>query len=242
MEKTLTFDEDVNGWTSFFSYLPEWMQGLNGRFFSFRNGDIWQHNSPAVPRNNFYGEQFTSKVSLSLNDAPSTEKMFKNIFLEGNKKWEARLNTNLTDGVIFKDEFQQKQSRFFAYTRRNEDATNLTSFSTNGIGNIQEIVGNTIRFNKINDLLGVGDKLTQMQSGIAVEIGIIDSIDKATGFVGFTSFANAPALTEFCYATKNARVEGGEIRGYFMRVDLENDDTDFAELFAVNSNTAESYV
>lgn len=177
-----------------------------------------------------------------MNDAPSTEKMFKNIFLEGNKKWKTTINTNLSDGVIYKDEFQQKQSRFFAYTRRNEDDSNLSSFSTNGIGNIQEVVAATVRFNSINDLLGIGDKLTQIQSGIFVEIGIITSIDKATGFVGFSSFANTPSVAEFCYATKNARVEGGEIRGYFMRVDLENDDTDFTELFAVNSNTAESYV
>ncbi len=242
MENTITFDEEVKGWTSFFSFVPEFMVGLNGKFFTFRNGDLWQHNSKSVPRNNFYNEQFTSKVGLVLNDNPSTEKMFKNIMLEGNKSWKVSLKSNLTEGSIFKDEFQNKKSRWFAYTRRNEDAADLSSFSANGIGNVQNIVGTEIFFNKISDMICVGDKLTQMQSGIAVEIGIIQSIDPQANTLSFGAFDNTPALSEFCYATKNARVEGGEMRGYFMRADLENDDTDFTELFAVTSNTADSYV
>lgn len=241
-QQTLTFDETINGWTSFFSFIPEFMAGLNGRFFSFRDGELWLHNSKNVPRNNFYGEQFISKVSVVLNENPSTEKMFKNIMLEGTKPWKVDLKSNLSKGVIFREEFEKKKSRWFAYTRRNEDTQDLTSFAANGIGNITDIVGNTLFFRSVSDMICVGDKLTQVQSGEQVDIGIINMIDRATGEIHFQEYDNAPALNEFCYATKHARVEGGEIRGYYLRVDLESDDTDFAELFAVNSNTAESYV
>lgn len=242
MESTVTFDEEVKGWTSFFSYLPEFMTGLNGKFFSLRNGDLWQHNSKNVPRNNFYGEQFTSKVSLVLNDDPSVEKTFQNIFLEGNKTWAINLNSNLAEGSIYRSEFQKKKSRFFAYTRRNEDAKDISSFGTYGIGNTTDIIGSTIFFRNINDMVCIGDKLTQMQSGIPIELGVIENIDRLTGEVTLSSLENQAALNEFCYATKYARVEGGNIRGYYCRVDLENDDTDFTELFAVNSNATESYV
>ncbi len=48
MEQTVTFDEEVNGWTSFFSFVPEFMIGLNGNFFSFKDGEMWIHNSHNV--------------------------------------------------------------------------------------------------------------------------------------------------------------------------------------------------
>lgn len=241
-EKTIVFDEEVKGWTSFFSYEPEFMTSLNGKFFTFKGGELWLHNSKNTPRNNFYGDQFTSKVAVVINENPSTEKMFKNIMTESNKTWNIKLKTNLTEGEIFKDEFEKKKSRYFAYTRRNEDTTDLTSFAANGIGNSQSIIGDVITFTRMNDLISVGDKVTQIQNGVAVVIGTISSINWLDKSLSFGAFDNNPLVGDFCYATKNARVEGGEMRGYFMRVDMENDDTDFSELFAVTSNTAESYV
>lgn len=241
-ERTITFDEEVKGWTSFFSYNPENMTSLNGKFFTFKGGELWLHNSKVTPRNNFYGTQFTSKVAVVMNDNPSTEKMFKNIMTESNKTWDIKLKTNLTEGEIFKDEFQKKKSRFFAYTRRNENASDLTSFAANGIGNSQSIIGDVITYSRLSDLISIGDKVTQIQSGVPVIIGTVSSINWSDKSLSFGAFDNAPSIGEFCYATKNPRVEGGEIRGYYMRVDMENTDTDFSELFAVTSNTAESYV
>ncbi len=146
----------------------------------------------------------------------------------------------MAEGVIYRDEFENKKSRWFAFTRKDEDPEDLSSHSTNGIGNSKLVGENTISFSKVNEFVSVGDKLIQNQSGIDVEIGIISSIDKNT--IGFSEFQNQPVANDFCYAVKNSRVEGGDIRGYYCRVDLENDDTDFVELFAVNSNAVESYV
>ena len=239
-DKTIAFDEESKGWTSFFSYEPELMAGLNGKFFSFKDGELYQHNSRNVPRNNFYGVQYTSKVSVVFNENPSTEKMFKNIMLESNKAWSVKLDTNLGTGEIFKSEFEKKKSRFFAYTRRNEDESNLTSFSTNGIGISRSITLNTIAFTFVNDIISIGDKLNQMQSGVPVELGIVQAATPTS--ITVSAFANAPSVGDFCYATKNSRVEGGELRGYYMRANLESDETDFSELFAVTTSTVESYV
>jgi len=242
-DKTIVYDEEVKGWTSFFSYEPELMTGLNGRFFSFSEGELYLHNSKNVPRNNFYGEQYSSKVSVIFNDDPSTEKMFKNIMLEGNKTWSVNLKTNLTEGSIFRDEFHKKKSRYFAYTRRNEDNKELSSFAANGIGVAESVVGNVLGFKSdINNSINIGDNVTQIQGEEPIEIGFIESIDRKNKSLSFGVYENPPSGSGFCYATKNARIEGDKIRGYYMRADLENIDIDFSELFAITSNTANSYV
>lgn len=241
-DRTIVFDEDVKGWTSFFSYDPEYMTGLNGKFFTFKGGELWCHNSKKTPRNNFYGQQFTSKVAVVLNERPSVEKMYKNIMLEGNKTWNIKLTSNLTEGEIFRNEFHKRKSRYFAYTRRNEDATDLTSFAANGIGVAQSVVGDVVSFNSLGDLVNVGDTMVQVQSGNEVVIGTIDSINFTDKALSFGAFDNTPLVGEFCFAKKDPRTESGELRGYYMRADLENDDVDFTELFAITSNTVDSYV
>jgi hypothetical protein len=251
MENTLTFDEEVNGWTSFHSYDPEYMVSLNGKFFSFKNGDLFLHNSKNVPRNNFYGNQFTSKVGVIFNDNPSTEKMFKNIMLEANKLWKVILKTNLTEGNISKEEFRKRRSRWFAFTRRNEDTQDMTSFNSHGIGNAIDVDDNKVYFSTHfqDTSVSVGDKVMQIQNDVPVHIGNVlyknRTSDERYGgqIVMDRNETNPMAVVDgYCYAVKESRIEGGEIRGYFLRADLENDDTEFAELFAVTSNTAETYV
>ena len=46
----------------------------------------------------------------------------------------------------------------------------------------------------------------------------------------------------FAFTKKNERVEGGEIRGYYMDVSLESEATDALELFAIQSNIIKSHV
>ena len=53
---TLTYSENSNGWPSFYSYMPEYLVGLNNYLYSFSGGNIFQHNSNEV-RNNYYGVQ-----------------------------------------------------------------------------------------------------------------------------------------------------------------------------------------
>lgn len=51
-----------------------------------------------------------------------------------------------------------------------------------------------------------------------------------------------PIVGLYSFSKKNARIEGGEIRGYYMDVSLENNDTDKVELFAINTNAVKSFV
>lgn len=85
--KTLSFDEDVNGWTSFFNYKPNIGDSLRNNFYTFKNGNIWLHYSNTSNWGNFYNLQYDSSVDLVFNPEVSMTKSFKTINYEGNDGW-----------------------------------------------------------------------------------------------------------------------------------------------------------
>lgn len=94
--KTLSFDEEVKGWTSFYSYMPAHMFSLKGRFYTVpKNTDsitsgVWLHNIPdyQVNRSNFYGTQYKSRIKFVFNPKVSVSKNFKTINYEGSNGWQ----------------------------------------------------------------------------------------------------------------------------------------------------------
>ena len=66
MEYTLAYSESVKGWTSFYSYMPEVMIGMNSHLYSFKNGNLYQH-SVNDNRNNFYGVDYPSTITAVIN-------------------------------------------------------------------------------------------------------------------------------------------------------------------------------
>ena len=96
--KTLSFDEDVRGWTSFFNYKPSFMFSLKGRFYttpvdsSNVNSGVYLHNAPDIdidsPRANFYNRQYKASIRFIFNPKVSLSKNFKTINYEGNNGWQ----------------------------------------------------------------------------------------------------------------------------------------------------------
>jgi hypothetical protein len=239
MEKTLTFSEKVKGFTSFHSFIPDAINFLNNRLFSIKDGQLYLHNQEDVPRNNFYGEQFTSKVELVFNELPSDDKIFKSINLEGNTPWNISLHTNLSESTIKEEEFQKRESRYFAYTRRNENNSDNTSLSTQGIGLLESFNNNILNFNGTTEYLSTNDEIYQVVNNANQLIGSIQSIDKLSITV---ALQNTPVPGSFCFAKKPARIEGGPMRGYYMKAVLENSNTEPIELFSVGCKIVKSYV
>ena len=79
---TLSFDERINGWTSFKSFILEDGCSLNNEYYTFYNGLIWNHDTTAN-RNTFYGTYYESSVNLLFNDDPTLVKNFKTLNYEG---------------------------------------------------------------------------------------------------------------------------------------------------------------
>jgi hypothetical protein len=95
-QTTVSFSEKAKGWTSFKSFYVDVTptdgatvvkgleQGvsLNNNYYTFFDGHIWKHHIN-VTRNNFYGSQNTSDVTLLFNENPQDVKSFSTIDYEG---------------------------------------------------------------------------------------------------------------------------------------------------------------
>ncbi|WP_456867574.1 hypothetical protein [Galbibacter sp. BG1] len=241
MGKTIGFHGKIDGWVSFYSFQPEMMVRMNGDLFSFKNGELYIHHSDNVPRNNFYGVQYTSWVEIVLNIEPSIDWVYKNIYLESNAPWEVKMTTDYTEGTISKEEFEQKESRFFAHTRQNESVESQSSTSVYGIGRIKDIDAGKFYFSIASKLVNIGDKLV-VNNGTDEGLTVGTITGMGDGFFEVSQVINTPSIGDFCFSTKNQRIESESIRGPFMVVRLETDSTEFRELFAVSSNVVKSYV
>jgi hypothetical protein len=95
---TLSFDEDSLGWTSRFSFKPDFGFSLRSDYFTAFEGNIWKHYSTEVPYCSFYGEQYLSSVTVVMNPEPSYSKTFQTVNYEGSPGW--ALTEIVTDSSI----------------------------------------------------------------------------------------------------------------------------------------------
>ena len=89
--KTLSFDDSVNGWTSFYTYKPSFSFNLKNSFYTTNQTGLYLHNvsNPLTgSKNRFYNIEFDSSVQLVFNPQPSMAKVFKTINYEGSDGWE----------------------------------------------------------------------------------------------------------------------------------------------------------
>jgi len=97
--KTLSFNEDALGWTSFYTYKPTFTLSLRNNFYSIKDGAIWQHYQLTNnKRGAFYGVTYASTVKLVLNPSVSEVKTFKTINYEGSPDW--TMDSIITDSDI----------------------------------------------------------------------------------------------------------------------------------------------
>ena len=198
---TLTYDEGVQGFPSFYTYYPDWMIGMNNYFYTFKGGDLYRHNVNEN-RNTFYSDWWV-KVGTPLeafkpsfmksvfNVSPLENKLFKTLNLEGDDAWAATMDTDIQDsGFIDYDYFEKKEQSWYSFIR-NEGLGSTPSAipeyslrSLNGIGQSTTvaIVGQTSTINfaittQIGSILSVDDYFYFLVSGAPVYAGIVTSIN-----------------------------------------------------------------
>jgi hypothetical protein len=239
MPKTLTFSEKNNGWTGESPFQPGDMTSLDNRFYSFKGGQLYLHNDKANPvRCNFYGTQYYPRVKTVFNDAPDTDKIFKTLTTEGNAKWSVIVETNFVTSTVKTNEFVTKESREFAYLRQDEDETSTQGGAVQGVGNLIEAVALVMSVASIPDNINIGDALFQMNGAEQELIGIIT--DYTPTSITVDAINETPIEDTFCFIRKINRIEGAEMRGYYMEVTLELESTSSAELFAISTNAVKS--
>lgn len=236
--KTLTYDEKVKGWTSFHSWLPDEIIRINNRFFTIKDSQLYIHNdADNTQYNNFYGDKYKSSIVTVINEFPSEDKIIKTIVQESTRPWSTYIETNLSYGTIKSTEFNQRESKWMAYTRKNQSGD--LNGRVQGLGEILNVNVAQITFAQIPTLVSVGETLYQVNGGVSEEIGVITNIEN--NIITVPTQENAPIQGSFAYTTKDARIQGSEIRGYYAKLTLENEDNGNAELFAINSNIARSF-
>jgi hypothetical protein len=93
--KTLSFDDSVNGFPSFFDYAPDHGDSIKNEYYTIKDGSMWLHYSPTALRSNFYGTQYKSSIKFIFNPKVSMSKVFKTINYEGGNGWE--VNSFISD-------------------------------------------------------------------------------------------------------------------------------------------------
>ena len=161
---TLTYSEDVRGWVSFKSFIPEQGISMNNDYFTFKNGYIYLHHQEDVDRNTFYDDFTPSSVDVLLNSESGSVKNYQTINYEGSDSKITQeilppgINSNEYEGykrLISKEgwfvedittnkqkghivEFVEKEGKWFNYIKGNFVSTNedikTSEFSYQGIG------------------------------------------------------------------------------------------------------------
>tara|TARA_R110001592_G_scaffold5392_1_gene29696 strand:+ start:2132 stop:10012 length:7881 start_codon:yes stop_codon:yes gene_type:complete len=99
--KSVSFREDVRGWVSFKSFVPQNGISCANEYYTFNTDALWKHNvekfnsqGNEVGRNTFYNNHVNSTLNVILNDVPSSVKSFNTINYEGSQ---SKIETNYLD-------------------------------------------------------------------------------------------------------------------------------------------------
>lgn len=263
---TLTYSEASQGWPSFYSFLPDWMIGMNNFFYTFKGGNLYRHNTNET-RNNFYGTQYQSTLKSVFNDAPLENKLFKTMNLEGDDAWEAEMITDIQDsGFIQRDWFEKKEQSYYAFVRNAgtvpAQPAEYALRSVNGIGRSTVIsgTGNAVQVNfaigaspiSIGNILSIGDYLyyslpptynSPLLFGQVTNI----QVNYPGGLNRITVNATIPGATiptipnPYIMYIKNSVAESHGVLGHYCVFTLENPKTSKVELFAAESQVMKSY-
>jgi len=205
---TLTYDEGVQGFPSFYTYFPDWMIGMNQYFYTFKGGNLYRHNVNEN-RNTFYLQWWTqvgtaseafkpSTMESVFNVSPLENKLFKTLNLEGDDAWAATLKTDIQDsGFIDYSYFEKKEQSWFAFVRNKGLGSTpaalpeLSLRSLNGIGN--------------STTVAIVSGAATINFATTIQIGNILSVDD---FFYFLSSSNVPVYAGNVTAI-NVNLRGG---------------------------------
>jgi hypothetical protein len=236
---TITYSPKLSGWTSYHSYLPEWMVSMNNYLYTFKNGNLYKHNSNVI-RNSYYGVLYPSKITTIFNSDPSQTKSFKTIALNSTTAWDTDIISDQGVGFIDADYYDLKEGTWYGYIRRPANDNNLSYTSAQGIGNVTTYAAGVLTFSfNIGDIISTGDKLYWLDGSTLRVIGTITAHTATTVSVSVTG--TAPTNGSFILYEKSPVAESSPTRGTYLSVEFTNNDTDYTEMYMVTSDVFKSY-
>ncbi len=260
---TLSYDSGIQGWVSFYSYEPEKIIGMNNYLYTFKGGNLFQHNTNNQ-RNVFYGITdpaiAKSTVTSVVNQQPLVNKVYKAFYLESDDSWESTFLTDKITGFINADYYEKKESDYFAFIRTTElppsgsglaydiiPALQLRSVIGIGEAGLTNVVGATEwRINMPDSTL---DPVFISTGNIIYDaanvpnprpIGSVTALDfTANEIVVNPSTVGAlvpPFVGDVLFSVKSSIGESNGLLGHYLEFTLTNTSTDPVELFAVGAD------
>jgi hypothetical protein len=261
---TLTYDTDgrIQGWPSFYSYVPDYMVGMNSHFYTFSGGNLYRH-STNTERNSFYGTVYNSTVTTPFNAQPLDNKLYKTLALQGAERWAAQMVTDLqTSFAMPADYFEVKEQTFFAFVRNQDAAVNFSLRSAQGIGtsitqnqtnpaavevNFQQFVslsginGTPVAAGNVGDMLYFGTGTPTLAGQItAVNVNAQAGINQLVVDTTVTG-GNMPPQPSYFLVARNQIAESHGVLGHYALTTLTHPGRTQGELFAVQSDVMKSY-
>lgn len=255
---TIAYQPELDGFTSFFSFAPENMCGLNNYLYSFKSGQIWKHNINET-RNNFYGVQYDSVVNISMNDEPTEIKLFKTFAYAGifpadkvGVTFSTFLSSREFTGAIPATDFVVKEGE--AYANIQSDASTFTTtMKEQGVGQLYFKGATPFRYQVKTPpiqppAVGAtnGDTLYfRSTAGATGIIGIIIAYtyDPTTSIATFFTATETqiPAYGDILIISKNKVSESYGLRGPYMMSAITITGTEKVEIFSVSSSISKSF-
>lgn len=191
---------------------------------------------------------YPSTVTSAFNDNTIDVKNYKTLCLNGNKSWNAVVNTNITSGFIEKDWFDNKEGLFYSFIRRNNNDLKINMRSAQGIGsvvNVDSTIASAVVLTfgfVVGSIISVGDLIYKNNAGSPLLLGKITSVSGANVTIDTTiPSGSIPSNGNFLLFIKNSIAESYPQMGYYMQFKLTIKTSDRVELFSVQSDLFKSY-
>ena len=269
--QTVTYSESVQGFPSFYSYIPEKILGMNGFLYTFKNGKLYQHNDSTVQRNEYYGVRYDSLIKSVFNESPLENKIFKTIGIQSDDSWSCTLASDIqSTGTIDGNSggtnfFEEKEGEWFAYLRNSEATPISGEFplrSVQGIGQDDETARAgqgtatcSLTFAaavELSSMINQGDivyytvapftgNMTPVQAGAVVSVNNTTNVIVVNNTGAGTSALPATNTEAYIMYIKNQVGESNGIIGHYGEFTLTNSNSVAVELFAVDSDIMKSF-
>jgi len=265
---TLTYSDQADGWPSFYSYYPDWMLGMNNYFYTWKGGNLYQHNDSLSPRNTFYSPWWTiignpagafspSTMTSVFNPSVLENVLFKTIDIQGDDSWAMQLSTDIQNsGYIEKGWFEKKEGTYFAFIRNNSSGElSLRSMTGVGVTSNATIAGpiTTMVFDtEVDSVVSIGDIVYWVDTSLPVLTpilaGTLTNVTRTSSQTTFTVNTLSPPGTTpipspvfYVLYVKNSIAESHGVLGHYCVFNMQNNNAGKVELFAVEADVMKSY-
>jgi hypothetical protein len=239
---------DINGgvWNTLYSYRPEAIACVDDALYTFKNGTMYLH-SDAANRATYYGSAFGAVVEVVSSQNNSMVKAYEALSIEGDSSWAATLsNTDQSTSILVSD-FEERERYYYAYIPRDSSANTGTSTITSLSGSSEVFVlgavatggvsGSNITFTTPVGAVPfpIGASLFKVSGATLVSLAIT-----VTGITGSSTISCSGAVVgvangDTIVALGNGAIEGDQMRDYYLKIRLSNNETIETEMYAVNA-------